>query len=133
MSKFLTRWLLIVAFFMPWVTQAQQTLTVCDGTETNGYLPVHGYYNDSRFRNEFIYPATMLTDLSGATITELTFFSSDATISWNSPLTITLDEVDDTAYTASSGNWKVTPSASEVWSGTCSVTGGQWTVTLDEP
>ena len=121
-----------LTLLLPLATRAQQTLTVADGTTTNQYVPMHGYYNDSRFRNEMIYPSRMLDEMNGGTITELTFYSQDASISWNSNLELRIDEVADTAF-ASGDAWKITSSASLVWTGTCSVSAGQWVITLDEP
>ena len=83
--------LLAVLLLLPVGLCAQQTLTVCNGTSTSSYIPMYGYYNDSRFHNEFVYPARMLTDMVGGTITEITFYSQTASESWNSPLTLTID------------------------------------------
>ena len=49
---------LLLAILVPWAAQAQETLTVCNGTETNEYLPVYGYYMDTQgTTSEFIIPA----------------------------------------------------------------------------
>ncbi len=73
-------------------------LTVADGSATNEYLPIYGYYADTRFQNQFIYPAADLDDMSGGTITGLTFHSSAATLTFNgSPaITVKLAEVEQT-------------------------------------
>ena len=57
-------------------------LTVCDGTETNDYLPVYGYYFDTQGTlSQMLYPASLFEGLEGAKITGLRFYP-------NYPLTI---------------------------------------------
>ena len=55
------------------------TVVVANGTTTNNYLPVYGYYFEqtgSNYRYQMIYPATMLTGLSGYKIKSITFHTS---------------------------------------------------------
>ena len=47
MQKFL-RTLMLAALLLPFASNAQNTLTVADGTATNSYVPVYGLYR--RFR-----------------------------------------------------------------------------------
>lgn len=57
---------------------AEETLTVCDqGTSTSYTLPIYGqgYYAQA---NQMIYPASMLENMDGKTITKLTFYHSKA-------------------------------------------------------
>ena len=75
MLKSIKRLLLIAALLVPWVTNAQTTVTVADGTATNSYIPIYGLYADEDQHNQFIYPASMLSDLSGGMITGMTFFA----------------------------------------------------------
>ena len=49
---------------------------VCDGTNTNAYLPIYGYYNDAYQINQMIYPENLLTDLVGKTLTSMTFYAT---------------------------------------------------------
>lgn len=123
---------LLAAMFFPLVTHAQQPLTVCEGTTTNSNIPMYGYYNDSRFKNEFIYPARMLADMEGSLINTITFYAQSDS-SWNSNLELTIDEVADTSYSGSGTSWKATSDAQLSWTGTCTVTNGEWAITLDEP
>ncbi len=122
---------LLAALMVPLVVTAQETLTVADGTSTNSYVPMYGFYNDSRFKNEFVYPARMLGGMNGRMITTITFYAS-SNLSWNSPLELTIDEVEDTLYTSSTP-WKATADAQVSWSGTCSIVDGQWVIVLDAP
>ena len=84
---------------------AQSTLTVANGTETNQYVPVYGFYADSYLRCQTIYPSSMLTsttDITGESILGVTYYlSSPADDSWGSAnFVVKVKEVTDTALTA---------------------------------
>ena len=51
-------------------------LTICEGTATSQYLPIYAYYYDDCQKNQMIYPATMIEDLVGKTITSMTFYAN---------------------------------------------------------
>ena len=73
MKKFFT---LIAVAVLAFAAQATE-MTVCDGTDTNNYIPIYGLYvdTDGTF-GQMIYPADMLTDMVGKEITEIKFYSS---------------------------------------------------------
>ena len=80
MKKFFT---LIAVAVLAFAAQAN-VLTVCDGGDTNRYLPIYGLYADTQgTMGQMIYPAELLTDMVGAEITELKFFSPG--INFNGP------------------------------------------------
>lgn len=88
MQKFL-RTLMLVALMLPFASQAQNTLTVADGTTTNSNVPIHGLYVDDFTRCQIIYPASEIEasaqayGMTGGTISSLTFYlSSPAAASW---------------------------------------------------
>ncbi|MBR5685733.1 MAG: choice-of-anchor D domain-containing protein [Muribaculaceae bacterium] len=49
-------------------------IPVCDGTDTNGYLPFYGYYYDNVTKGQMIYTADMLLPVAGKKITSVTFY-----------------------------------------------------------
>ena len=49
-------------------------LTVANGTDRNDYVPINGYNCDGVQHSQSIYPASMLTDLVGASIKKLTYY-----------------------------------------------------------
>ena len=53
---------------------AQETLTVCDGTVSNEYVPFQGYNADNAQHNQMIYPAADLAAMSGKVITQMVFY-----------------------------------------------------------
>ena len=71
--KKLLRTLMLAVLFLPFALQAQ-TLTVCEGTVSNEYVPFQGYNADYAQHNQMIYPASMLTDLNGETILQMEFY-----------------------------------------------------------
>ena len=80
---------------------AQYTLTVADGTTTNSYVPIYGFYVDDYVSSQTIYPADMLTDMNGQHITALTFYlSSTPSTAWGVTFQVKLKEVSDTAFTS---------------------------------
>ena len=102
--------LLLLAAFAPWTTaQAQETLTVYDGTTTNSYVPIYGLNTDNGVKCEYVIPAAKLENMANGTISAMTIYL--AKVSWNagainpSPsFTIFLKEVDNTTLTAFTGS-----------------------------
>lgn len=71
---------------IPPVANGQLQLTVSDGTTTNSYAPVWGMWMDDSggIRVQEIYKAEDLVLMTGAQITEMTFYSSSTSTSWAS-------------------------------------------------
>lgn len=77
---------------------AQETLTVCDGTDTNANLPFAGQYNQGGPQtSQMIYPAADLTAMNGKKITSITFYPTE-NLGWTSVNTISVAEVEQTAF-----------------------------------
>ena len=58
--------------------------TICDGSATNEYLPVYGYYYENAQTNQMLYPAEKLADkgmVDGQKVTSLSFFPTTYTSS----------------------------------------------------
>ena len=59
------------------------SIVVNDGTNTNGYVPIYGnYVDEGNTASQFIVPAAELQEIMWDSITELTFYSSNASIDW---------------------------------------------------
>ena len=71
---------------IPSVANGQLQLTVSDGTKTNSYAPVWGAWMDDSngIHVQEIYKAEDLVLMTGAQITEMTFYSSSTSTSWAS-------------------------------------------------
>ena len=74
MKKTLSILMLLVAFLMPGVLRAQGTLTVCNGTDSNEYVPIYGYYADEEQTSQMIFPSSMLTAMQGYAIEQMVFY-----------------------------------------------------------
>lgn len=131
MRKTLRIFAMAVAMLLPFAMQAQETLTVYDGTNTNSNVPIHGGYADWGTRSQFIYPASELSDVNGGTINQLTFYSSTSAASYNQQFTVYMKEVSNTTFaTAALEDWS---SMDVVYVGTIGVTGNQMQITLSTP
>ena len=54
-------------------------LTVYDGTNTNSYVPIYGYYADCYVKSEYVIPASDLDDMTGGTINYMKFYLTTPT------------------------------------------------------
>ena len=69
--------LLLMAFFAPLAMNGQNrsTLTVYDqNTTTNEYVPIYGYYADSKSMCEFIIPKEKISAMNGGVISAMKFY-----------------------------------------------------------
>ena len=90
------------------VASAQEELTVYEGTGTNSYVPVYGFYAEHYNKCEFIIPASVLSEtMTGGEISKMSFYLSSptpASDSWGSAsFKVFLKEVSSTAISAFSG------------------------------
>lgn len=102
-----------------------EELTVYDGTGTNNYLPLYGYYADSKGTiSEFIIPSSQLTSLNGQEIEKITFYlSSPAAASWgDASFNVYLEEVEGSNYDDSSAS-QLTDRKTTVYQGALDGTG----------
>ena len=105
-----------------------ETLTVHDGTVTNDFVPVYGYWADAYLKAEFVMPASELADMAGGTITSMKFYASQADVSWgNANFQVFLTEVTDATISAFAGPGTV------VYQGALSIVGGEMTVDFTTP
>lgn len=122
---------MLAALMLPFASQAQETLTVYDGTNTNSNVPFYGYYADYGTRSQFIYPATELSEMTGATISQLTFYASTASASFDEEVTVYMKEVENTTFaTAALEDWS---SMTSVYTGTIGISDNQMVIVLSSP
>ena len=133
MKKYLLLMLTLLAIgFANTPLLAQNTLTVANGTDTSDYVPVYGYYSDAYLRSQTIYPASMLTGMSGSAITSMSFyFSTTPEYNWNSIYAVKLLEVSDSVF--SSTEYLSTANAQTVYTGLLANLGGVMGVNFDLP
>jgi len=106
-------------------------ITVNDGTNTNGYIPVYGYYVDASIVSQWIIPATALSDMQWGTINSMTFYASQTSINWgNAMFEVYMAEVENTTL-SSMVDW--TTMTKVMNAGNLGVSGNQMVITLDAP
>ena len=66
--------ILLMALFAPLALHAQTDLTVCDGTVSNQYVPIYGYWADNSQHNQMIFPASQLSAMTGKAISKMVFY-----------------------------------------------------------
>ena len=119
---------MLLCFAMFGVARAQEVLTVHDGTGTNGYVPIYGFYADAYLKCEMVYPAAELGDMENGTITGLTFYaSSPATEAWTATWQVFVTEVNDATISAFNGPGTV------VYEGALDGTGSEMTINFATP
>ena len=132
--------LLLAAFFAPLAMNAQNTLTVHDGTETTDRVPIFSWHAIVSQQSQLIYPASELAAMSGKVLTQMVFYwqqdpwtsDSYSVGTW----TISLGETTATAF---NGGFDTTTSLTEVFTGVLDEAGGLFntddhtlTITFDE-
>ena len=106
-------------------------MTVNDGTVSNSYLPIYGYYANYYEKTEFVVPDTSLTDMTNSDIKALTFYlSSVASKSWgNANFKIYMKEIDATTIS----NFTFTEEDTPLYSGPIDGTKTETTIVLTTP
>ena len=105
-------------------------LTVHDGTATNAYVPVYGFYADAYLKCEMVYPASELSVMNGGQISSMTFgISSPATEAWTATFEVFVKEVSDATVSDFTG----TTGATTVYTGTLDGSGSTMTVNFTAP
>ena len=108
--------------------------TANNGTSTNSYVPLYGYYadNSTGIRSQFIIPSTSLSAISNSEITKMVFHASQSNVSWgnNASFDVYMKEVTETGFeNATLVDWA---NLDKVYSGKLSVTGNKMTIELPE-
>lgn len=99
LTKALT--LLFVMFFTLTGARAEQlslNVHLDDANTTSQYVPAYWYYFDEFARSQFIIPATDLSTMSGATVTEMRFYTSSTTTYTSPTCKVYVKEVNSTNF-----------------------------------
>ena len=103
-------------------------ITVHDGTATNGYVPVYGFYADSYLKSEMVYPAAELAAMNGAAITSMKFYASQTSVEWgNASFQVFMTEVASASISDFAGPGIV------VYEGPLSIVDGEMLVNFTTP
>ena len=105
-------------------------VTVADGTTTNDNLPVYGFYADTGFKTQFIYPAASLTNIEGSTMNAMLFHSAyESVVFPDGEVTVKLAEVEQTTLSAILDD----ASFQKVYQGSFDVVNGELVFEFSEP
>ena len=81
--------MLFLALTWAWTgVNAQEQLTVYDGTATNGYVPAYMGYFDDFTRSQIVIPASDLEDIAGGTISGLKFYTTNQNVPYTTVSTV---------------------------------------------
>ena len=108
------------------------SITVNDGTTTNGYVPIYGYYCDASIVSQFIMPAEGLAAMKWGTINKLTFYAA-ADKDWGAAqFEVYMTEVDYTTFPSTTlVDWTTMDKVMNAAS--LGISGNQMVVNLDAP
>ena len=127
-KSFLLCLLMVLALFAPWATVQADDLTVNDGTVTNEFVPLYGYYADTSGKSQFVVPADAVSDMANGSISGLSFYAS-LDFSFTGIWEVRLMETNATSV---SSDFLDVSSATLVYTGTIAVSGGVAPITFDE-
>ena len=135
MRKFIHLMALAALLTVPSLARSQSTLTIGDGTATNAYVPVYGFYADAYLRCQIVYPATRIAEsvstvnMSGANITGLTFYASESSVSLTGTFTVKMMEISTTTLSS----FLDVSGATTVYTGTVAINNNQMAITFTTP
>jgi hypothetical protein len=112
---------------------SQSIFVAANGTATNDYLPVYGYYMDDNQHSQFIYPASEVGALNGALISKIKFHTSSTSYNsdWGTATcTISIGVPTETSFASAAFN--PTP-LTQVYSGSIAVVNGIMEFTFTTP
>ncbi len=121
--------LLVALTLVPFATNAQtMTTIVADGSATNDYVPIYGYWADAAQHNQIVYSSDLLADIPGVTISGMKFYATSSP-SWGNTATISLAIVDSPTLSGLNS----TATLTQVYSGSVSFSNNEWSITFATP
>ena len=101
-----------------------------DGTATNSYVPLYGFYADAYLKCEMVYPQADLAGLAGTTINNMKFYSTNSNVSWGiANFQVFMKEVSSASISSFNGP----TGATMVYEGPLSIVDGTMTVNFTTP
>ena len=105
-------------------------ITVNDGTTTNGYVPIYGFYVDDHTQSRFIIPASALSQIEFGIINKLVFHASTASAPWTgASFEVYMTETDATTVSSVVS----TDDMDQVYTGSLSIVGNKMEVNFSTP
>lgn len=126
-QKIFQRLCLLLCVLTAFTAARAETLTVCDGTTTNEYVPLYGYYYDTRYSGAMVYPASMLSDMENGTINSIKFYANSSFTFSGGAIKVSMGEVESTTLTA------LPSDLNQYFAGTPASGSSEYVITLDTP
>ena len=105
---------------------------VCDGTNTNSYLPIYGNQYNSKQINQMIYPESLLSEINGKKIKSMTFYPTAAMNFYGGAFTVKMGTTSQTVFPSSTYS-RITTDMTTVKTGQVAVRGEtELVITFDE-
>ena len=104
--------------------------TVAEGTTTSNYIPIYGSYMSSWQHNQILYPESMLADMVGGTISEISFYTQAPGFNktWDATMRIRMGITENNSFTIAD---YMTDSLETVYIGTLAVVMGEMHIVFD--
>lgn len=104
--------------------------TVAEGTTTSNYIPIYGSYMSSWQHNQILYPESMLADMVGGTISEISFYTQAPGFNktWDATMRIRMGITQNNSFTIAD---YMTDSLETVYIGTLAVVMGEMHIVFD--
>lgn len=134
MLKFLRTFALAAAMMLPFAMQAQDSWTVADGTTVHAGVPFDFYHTDASgtsFTAQMLYPATLISDMAGNTLSGITFYHNSTNSKTLSASTWTVKMGESSLSDLSAG--LSTETLTTVYAGSLVFTSGIVTIEFDSP
>lgn len=103
---------------------------LADGTTTNSYVPIYGYYADNYQRSQFIYPASLIAEAGipvGASISSMTFYLQQASVNLTSTFQANIMETEATTLSS------FLSGATNVYESTVTIANNQMVIDFNAP
>lgn len=114
---------------VPWTNGAQtMTTIVADGSATNDYIPIYGYWADAEQHNQIVYSEDILADMLGVTISGMKFYATDSP-SWGLTATVSMGIAESSTLSAPN----TTATLTQVWTGTVTFSNNEWSISFATP
>ena len=134
MQKFLRTFAIVAAMMLPFAMQAQDSWTVADGTTVHAGVPFDFYNTDesgTSFTAQMLYPATLISDMAGNTLSGITFYHSGTNSKTLSASTWTVKMGESSLSDLSAG--LSTETLTTVYAGSLVFTSGVINIEFDSP
>ena len=106
------------------------SITVNDGTTTNDYVPIYGLWTDNHIKSRFIIPASGIAAMQYGSVTELTFYASQSSVSWGAAeFEVYMSQTSDSIVSTVNEVEEMT----QVYTGRLSISNNKMVVTLTQP